>query len=307
MEGERKMKENLAIQTKGLIKRFNETVAVNGLDLEVQRGSLYGFLGLNGSGKSTTIKMLLNLVFPTSGAGKVLGYDIVADSMAIRQIVGYVPEERVIYGYMSVGEAIDFCRTTSNNWDMKIVGRYLELFELSVGKKVKTMSRGMKNQLALVLALGSRPDLLILDEPTSGLDPAKMRDFYKVILEQVAETGQTVFFSSHNLQEVERLADTVGIIHKGKIVFNKTLDEIKTDLKKIRAVFKDGVPVETIKRMPSIVNVEVQGRELIIECEKRFEPVIGSLKQLDPVDLEILDVRLEDIFMRCTGGEHSGS
>lgn len=306
MEGEGSMTTDTAIHTIGLTKMFKDTLAVNALDLEVRRGSIYGFLGLNGAGKTTTIKLLLNLLYPTSGQGQVLNYDIVNQSIQIRERVGYVSEEPNIYEYMKVSEAVNFCRGTYANWDMKVTGRYLDLFELPVGKKIKELSKGMKNQLALVLALGSAPELLILDEPTGGLDPIKIRDFFRVILEQVAQTGQTVFFSSHRLHEVERVADMVGIIHKGKMVFNKGIDDIKTNLKKIRVVFNEETSADSLAELISVNAIVTQGRGWLIECDNCLEETLAKLNELNPVDVEVIDVSLEDIFIRYTGGGENG-
>ncbi len=292
----------LAIQTKSLTKMYADKLAVNALDLEVERGSIFGFLGLNGAGKTTTIKMLLNLVYPTAGQGTVLGYDLVKDSQKVRAGIGYVPEEPNIYEYMKVSEVVRFCANTYEQWDMKEVGRYLDLFELPVGKKVRELSKGMKNQLALVLALGSKPELLILDEPTGGLDPVKTRDFFRVILEQVAVTGQTVFFSSHRLNEVERVADTIGIISKGKLVFNKSMDDIKTKLKKIRVVFPEDINSGLLREMRGVVGVTAQGRGILIEVDDNFEDITARLQEMRPLDMEVIDQNLEDVFMRFTGG-----
>lgn len=300
------MNNGLAIETIDLTKMYNDSLAVNSLNLTVSRGSVYGFLGLNGAGKTTTIKLLLNLIHPTSGGGNVLGYDIETENLQLREKVGYVAEDPVIYEYMKVSNVIEFCRNTYENWDMAIAGRYLDLFELPVGKKVRELSKGMKNQLALAAALGSRPDLLILDEPTGGLDPIKTRDFFKVVLEQVAETGQTVFFSSHRLNEVERVADTVGIIHRGKLVFSRSLDDIKTKLKKIRAVFGEEISPESIRYAPGVVSVTGLGRGWVIECDNSLDDVLPRLNELNPVDVEVMDVTLEDVFTRYTGGGKNG-
>ena len=164
----------------------------------------------------------------------------------------------------------------------------------------------MKNQLALALALGSTPELLILDEPTAGLDPIKVRDFFRIVLEQVAQTGQTVFFSSHRLNEVERVADMVGIIRKGKMVFNKSLDEIKTNLKKIRVVFNEETSVDRLMKLPGVTDVEAQGRGLVIECDGCLEEVLTRINEFNPVDKEVIDVTLEEVFIKYAGGEGNG-
>lgn len=297
---------DIAVKTTGLTKMYADALAVNGLDLQVNRGNIYGFLGPNGAGKTTTIKLLLNLVYPSSGQAWVLGHDVVRESLQVREKVGYVAEEPIIYDYMKVSEVVDFCKNTYTKWDITVVGRYLELFELPVSKKVKQLSKGMKNQLALAVALGCQPELLILDEPTGGLDPIKTKEFFSVILEQVAETGQTVFFSSHRLYEVERVADRVGIIHKGKLVFDKNMDDLKTRLKNIRIVFENERPADWLSGQPGILAVLPQGRGYLIQCDGEVQSIAARLQELNPLDLEIIDLSLEDIFIRYTGGRDNG-
>lgn len=310
MDGDEQMiteiNAEMAIQTFELTKMYNNELEVNALDLNVPRGSVFGFLGLNGAGKTTTVKMLLNLVYPTSGRGQVLGHDIVSQSLNVREKVGFVGEEPLMYDYMKVSEIVSFCRDTYPNWDMKTVGKYLDLFELPVGKKVRELSKGMKNQLALAVGLGNRPELLILDEPTGGLDPVKTRDFYRVILEQVAETGQTVFFSSHNLFEVERVADTVGIIHKGRMVFHMEIDKIKENLKKIRVVFREESTGQNLEQLPGVTGVSRQGRGYVIECDSNLPEITAKLNEMVPLDLEVIDTGLEEVFIRYTGGGLNG-
>lgn len=306
MEGETVMNTDYGIFTQNLTKDYQGKSAISNLNLAIPKGSIFGFLGRNGAGKTTTIKLLLNLVQPTSGQGTVLGYDIVQDTMDIRARVGYVSEESTIYPYLRVKEVVKFCRDTYVHWDQSITNQYLDLFELPQDKKVKELSKGMKNQLALVLALGARPELLILDEPTSGLDPVKTRDFFNAILEQVAETGQTVFFSSHQLQEVERVADTVGILHQGRMVFQKNLDELRTQMKRLRVVLPEGSQVEDLANWPGVTRVKQQGRGYLIHCDGQIEELQSRLMSLKPLDVEVLDVSLEDIFMEYTGGEQGG-
>lgn len=306
MEGEATMSTDMAIVTHQLSKSYRDKAAVNNLELNVPRGSIYGFVGRNGAGKTTTIKLLLNLVHPTAGQGTVLGYDMVQQTMEVRSRVGYVSEEPTIYPYLRVREVVEFCRDTYERWDMNLTNKYLELFELAPNKRVRELSKGMKNQLALVVALGARPELLILDEPTSGLDPVKTRDFLNAILEQVADTGQTVFFSSHQLHEVERIADTVGIIHQGHMVFQKGLDEVKSQLKRVRVVFPGEHLVEDFAAWPGVSQVERQGRGYILHCIEGWADIQARLTALQPTDLEVLDVSLEELFMEYTGGDQNG-
>lgn len=294
---------DVAIKTTKLTKMYGNALAVNGLELQVKKGSIYGFLGRNGAGKTTTIKLLLNLIYPTSGQAWIFGHDVVTEGLQVRGKVGYVAEEPIIYDYMKVSEVVNFCKDTYSNWDMAVVGRYIDLFELPVGKKVKELSKGMKNQLALAAALGCKPELLILDEPTGGLDPIKTKEFFGVILEQVAETGQTVFFSSHRLDEVERVADWVGIIDNGQLVFDKSMDDLKTQLKNIRVVFENEKPLNGIRDLPGIRAVTPQGRGYLVQCEGGVEEIVTRLNEFNPIDIEVIDVSLEDIFIRYTGGK----
>lgn len=291
----------LAIETINLTKQYGNQSAVYNLQLEVPQGSVFGFLGPNGAGKTTTIKMLLNLLYPTSGAGKILGLDIVTQSMRIRERVGYVSENQGMYRYMKVGEIINFCRGLYPKWDEAVVKKYLELFELPTGKKVKELSKGMKTQLGLTLALGSRPDLLILDEPTSGLDPIRTKEFLSVILEQVVDTGQTVFFSSHQLHEVERIADRVGLIAGGRLQFNKSMDDIKLKCKKIAVIFpEEKLPPET-QGMPGIVKTVKQGRGFMLFIEDNLSDILHRLQQFNPADMQVYDQTLEDVFENYAG------
>lgn len=296
----------IAIKTTQLTKIYAGAQAIRGLDLQVDKGSIYGFLGRNGAGKTTTIKILLNLVYPTSGQALVFGHDVVRESLLVREKVGYVAEEPIIYDYMKVHEVVDFCKDTYDTWDMTVIGKYLDLFELPMGKKVKDFSKGMKNQLALAVALGCKPDLLILDEPTGGLDPIKTKDFFGAVLEQVSETGQTVFFSSHRLNEVERVADRIGIIHNGKLVFDKSMDDLRSQVKNIRVVFGNEKPIDSVKGLPGIQAVIPQGRGYLIQCDGGMDEIVARLNEFAPLDLEVIDVSLEDIFIRYTGGRENG-
>jgi ABC-2 type transport system ATP-binding protein len=291
----------MAVETVNLTKKFGQQSAVASLNLQVPRGSIYGFLGPNGAGKTTTIKMLLNLVYPTAGEGKIFGLDIVSQSTRIRERVGYVSETQSMYGYMTVKEIIRFCRGLYPKWNEAVVKKYLEIFELSAGKKVRHLSKGMKTQLGLTLALGPEPDLLLLDEPTSGLDPIKTKEFLGVILAQVADTGQTVFFSSHQLHEVERIADLVGLIAGGRLKLDISMDEIKLQRKKITVVFTNEEFPPGLQGMPGILKTEKQGRGYVITIENNAEEVLQKLQSYQPADLHVYDRTLEEIFEEYAG------
>jgi len=201
-----------AIETRGLVVRYGRKRAVDGLTLTVPRGSVYGFLGPNGAGKTTTIKALLGFRRPDGGEARVLGHDVTdpRGSVEARFRVGFASEVDSLYKSMTVPRLCRLCRDLSRGWNGGLVERYLGVFGVPRGARVRKLSKGQKAQLQLCLALGSDPELLILDEPTSGLDPVARRAFLKVLVGEVAAGGRTVFFSTHLLSDIEAVADTAG-------------------------------------------------------------------------------------------------
>ena len=231
------------IETEGLTKHYGAVHAVKGLTLRAAGGRITGFLGRNGSGKSSTIKMLLGIVRPSSGSATLLGRPI-DDPREIREArrrVAYVHEDKQTYAYMSVREMIAFTRSFYDDWQPEVERRLLEQYELPTGRKVRTLSKGMRTKLALLLALSRRPALLILDEPSEGLDPVSIEEVLQALLETAA-AGTAVFFSSHQIAEVERVADHVCIIDRGTLAVDAPLADIRADPRGgLREVFLDTV------------------------------------------------------------------
>jgi ABC-2 type transport system ATP-binding protein len=205
-----------------------------------------------------------------------------------------------MYDYMPVGEIIDFSRALYPRWNAGTVNKYLDIFELPKSKRVKQLSKGMRTQLALVLALGPEPDLLIMDEPTSGLDPIKRKEFLTTVLAEVSLSGQTVFMSSHQLAEVERLADWIGIIDRGRLQIACPADELKGQLKKVRVAFNTD-PAPQLLTRPGILRVEREGRNYLLTFRGDQDDLIEHLRQADYRSLEVLDLTLEDIFTELAG------
>lgn len=292
-----------AIETENLTKTFNSFAAVDSLNLKVSEGSIFGFLGPNGSGKTTTIRMLLGATRPSSGGGRVLGWDIVRDSVKIRLNTGYMPEIPEMYGYMSVEELIRFCRGFYRRWNDGVVKKYREMFNLSLQNKVNSLSRGMKAQLALILALAPDPQLLILDEPTSGLDPIKRIQFLNIIIKEIAATGKTVFFSSHQLSDVERIADKVAFIKNGRLIKTASMDELKTQEKKIRVVFQVTPPADLL-HLEGIKKVEREGKGYLISLDDNFQEVLKACQRVPHFLLEVIEPNLEELFIEYLGGEN---
>src|SRR5450759_1673639 len=210
------MTQSPIIETRSLSKCFGGTTAVRDLSLAIRPGEITGFLGRNCAGKTTTIKMLLGMTRPSSGEGHVLGYriDDPRASVEIRRRVAYVPEDKQLYGYMTVAQMIQFTRSLYPSWQLALERKLLASYELPPARKVKALSKGMRTKLALLLGLARGAELLILDEPSEGLDPVAIEDLLQALVAAAAE-GTTVFFSSHQLAEVERIADHICLIDKG--------------------------------------------------------------------------------------------
>ena len=231
------------IETNQLCKSFKGQPALSGLDLRVPTGSIFGFLGRNGAGKTTTIKTLMGLLRSDSGTARVFGIPVAdADrSIEIRRRIGFVTEDKELYPYMTVEQIIRFTRPFFPKWRDDLERRYLKMFELPPKRKIPDLSKGMRSKLMLLLAISRGADLLILDEPTDGLDPAATEDVLRELVTIAAAEGTTMFFSSHQLAEVELIADHIGIIDQGRMIVAGSLDDMKARYQRLQVVFKETV------------------------------------------------------------------
>jgi ABC-2 type transport system ATP-binding protein len=221
------------IETHGLTRRFGRLEAVHGLDLTVPQGAVYALLGPNGAGKSTTTKMLMNLLQPTAGAAQVLGADSRRLSPSELARIGYVADGMELPEWMSVRRFLDYCRPFYPRWDDALEKKLLQDFELPPERKLKHLSRGMKMKTALIAALAYHPELLILDEPFSGLDPVVRDDFISGLIETSAQGNWTIFVSSHDIEDIERLADWIGVIENGRLRFAEELESLQRRFRRI--------------------------------------------------------------------------
>jgi len=227
-----------AIQTESLTKRFRGAAVVDQLSLSVPEGSVFGLLGENGAGKTTTIRMLLGLTDPDAGRADVLGLDPVRRGRQIRQRVGYVPEQPCLYDWMTVEEIGWFTAGFYPDGFEFEFRRLVENFRVPLDRKLSQLSKGMRAKVALSLAMAHRPELLILDEPTSGLDTMVRREFLESMVDIAAE-GRTVLLSSHQIGEVERVADVVAIVHAGRVLLVERLDELKRTTRQVSVTMED--------------------------------------------------------------------
>jgi len=294
--------ESAAIQVRDLVVNYGRKRAVDGLSMTVPRGSVYGFLGPNGAGKTSTIKTLMGFRKPNGGSAKVLGYDIVNESLEVRARVGFASEVNSLYEGMTVPRICRLCRDLSRSWDQDLVDRYIGVFSLPADGKIRKLSKGQKAQLQLCLALGSNPELLILDEPTSGLDPVARRAFLKVLVGEVAAEGRTVFFSTHLLSDIEAVADTVGIIKGGKLLVSGDLDDMRESHRVFRIAYAQTPPedeIQNLRALDGVNEVEREGRGVRLRARGdmgRVERALGD-RPHQIVDVDSTGMTLEDIFV----------
>lgn len=296
------MTDNLAVETHGLAKHYGESVAVAGLDLAVPQGCAFGLLGPNGAGKSTTIQMLLGLIPPTSGHATVLGRPVDRDAHTVRAEVGYVPERHYIYPWMTVGEVVRFTRSFYPAWNDGLCNELLGEYALDTGKKVKHLSHGMVTKLALLLALAHEPRLLILDEPTSGLDPLIREEFNAGVLELLQKNRRTVLFSSHILSDIEKVADTIGIIHQGRLLIACPRVELTDQTKRIETTLEDDR--QTLVPPRGTVRHHLDGPNWSLTVHRFSADTLEELRAKNPVaETRVIDLGLEEIFKDFIKGQ----
>jgi ABC-2 type transport system ATP-binding protein len=297
------MLNSYLIETDELSKRYGNFDAVQSLSLRVAGHRITGFLGRNGSGKSTTIKMLLGMTHPTSGSGTILGRSI-TDQKALREArssVAYVGEDKQLYGYMSVEQMIRFTKSFYADWQPDIEARLLKLYRLPLDRKVKALSKGMRTKLALLLAFSRCPSLLILDEPSEGLDPVSIEELLQTLVGKAAE-GTAVFFSSHQIAEVERVAEHVCIIDRGRLVMDVPLDEMREGYRRITAGFTAPQPSERF-RIQGILEMKNSGRQVTLIATQNADAVIELVRSMEPVSLDVVPTTLREIFLAAVREE----
>ncbi|HWS86174.1 MAG TPA: ABC transporter ATP-binding protein [Pyrinomonadaceae bacterium] len=293
--------EDNAIETRNLGRKFGKFEAVKNVSLRVPRGTVFGLLGVNGAGKSTIIKMVMGHLRPTTGEIKVLGRALGEDLLGIRSRVAYVSENRYLYEWMTVEESVRFTRAFHGTWDDRKASDLLKRFSLPPEKKVRQLSRGNRARLCLLLALSFNPELIILDEPTSGLDPIVRRDFIENIVTEIADEGKTVLFSSHIVEEVERVADYVGIINEGELLLVSTLDDIKASYKRVRYATNGTRP--EVAGVPGVLAVENGRHEQVLMVSTWGDETLRTLSERGVKNPEVLPISLEDIFVNTVRAE----
>ena len=290
------MADRSVIETAGLWKIYDDVEALRGLDLRVPAGSIFGFLGRNGAGKTTTIKILLGMARPTRGDARMFDLSAADAGVDIRRRVAFVSDEKDLYDYMTIGEMTAFTKSFYPRWRDDLEQQYLRKFDLSANRAIKGLSRGMRTKVALLLALCRGAELLILDEPTAALDPAMAEDVLQALVAHVSSEDSTVFFSSHQLTEVEQIADHVAIVDRGQTVVSGALDELRAQYQRIQLVFEHDAP-EIRVHAPGTHRVRRKGRALTVLSSGGGTAVVDELRGYRPASLEVTPVTLKDIFL----------
>jgi len=294
----------MIIAADGLSKSYDGKPALKSLHLEVPRGSICGFLGRNGAGKTTTLKLLLGMLRRDAGSIRLFGepVDSEASSIAARRRLGFVSEDKDLYAFMNVDQTIRFTRAFFPAWRRDLEERYLDLFQLPRKKAVPKLSKGMRTQLMLLLAMARGAELLIMDEPTSGLDPAMTEDVLQILADLAASDGTTVFFSSHQLAEVEQICDRVCIIDRGQAVIDGELDDLKADYRRVLLVF-EGTPPRELASLPGIDHLSQRGRTASLLAHGNVEALVDRARELGPISVEVRSVTLKELFLDHVRGE----
>ncbi|MEW6033918.1 MAG: ABC transporter ATP-binding protein [Chloroflexota bacterium] len=285
------------IRTLGLTKYYGKTRGIEDLNLEVRPGEIFGFLGPNGSGKTTTIRLLLDLLYPTRGCAEIFGLDTRRDSLAIRRRLGYLPGDVSLYGDMTVNELLTLAtRVRKVDCERRKV-LLAERLGLNPNVRIRACSKGMKQKAAIILALMHDPELLILDEPTLGLDPLVQREFYQTLLEEKA-AGKAVFLSSHILTEVERVCDRVGIVREGRLVDVEQVPDLKRKkVRRMELVLAHEINADQL-RIEGVEVLQQQGARVELAVHGHVDKLMKKLAELPVEDIVFPEATLEDTFMK---------
>lgn len=287
------------IQTRGLTKYYGRNRGVENIDLKINEGEIFGFLGPNGAGKTTTIRLLLHLIKPTKGEIFIFGKKLEKNYVEILENIGYLPGSLSLYEKMTGKQLLNFSKCFYKDFDEKFTKKLIERLNCDIEKPFKNLSSGNKQKIGILLALFHKPKILILDEPTIGLDPLIQNEFYKILFE-VKKEGTTIFFSSHNLPEVEKVCDRIGIIKEGRLIDVETIEEIRGHRKKeVEIYFKGKYQKEEFLRIKDVELIDAQDYYLhLLLPSTSINQLLVLLKKYNIKDINFSYPDLEEIFLK---------
>ena len=287
-----------AIRFDGLVKSYGDVRALDGIDLAVPRGEVFGFLGPNGAGKTTAIRILIDLIRPTAGRAEVLGFDAQRDSIEVRRRCGYLAGDLALYESLTGSECLDLISSLrGDHVDRAYRERLIERLRLDPSRRIGALSRGNRQKVGLVIALMAQPELLVLDEPTSGLDPL-IQEEVEAILREVVADGRSVFFSSHVLAEVEQIARRVAMLRNGRIVAVSDLaEQRRLAPRRIAVTFEDAPPASAFEGLAGVRVVSLEDRSAVFETHDEMDALIKAIADYRVHTLETHELSLEELFL----------
>ncbi len=294
------------VSVAGLTKQFGGGRGITDVSFDIGAGEVFGFLGPNGSGKSTTIRLLLGLYLPTAGRMRVLGLDPARESVSIHRRVGYLPGELALYPRLTGRQHLDRFSRARALKDLRYRDELVERFTVELDRPVHALSKGNRQKIGLVLTFMHRPDLLVLDEPTSGLDPLLQDEFQTLVRETIAE-GRTVFLSSHELDEVQRLVDRVAIIKDGSIVVTDTVDGLRRAAPRtVEFQFATRFDPEVFGGLDGVRVLHYADGRVALSVSGRLGPLLRRASELDPTEMSARPADLDELFLTYYRGEQAG-
>ncbi len=292
------------IRGEGLNKKFGSFQAIDGLNIHVGKGNVYGLVGPNGAGKTTLIKMLNGIFRPDSGSVSIAGQPI-WENEKLKERMIYVSDDLYYFSMATIKDLAQFYAGIYPNWNARRYERLKEAFPIEDKRRLIRLSKGMQKQVAFWLGLCTMPEIMILDEPVDGLDPVMRRQVWSLMLQDVAEREMTVLVSSHNLRELEDVCDHVGILNQGRMLLEKNLDEVKANIYKIQVAFAGNAEeaVRTVSSKFQVLNQEVFGSVWRLIIKGRQAEVVEAISEHEPLLLDWLPLTLEEVFIYELGGE----
>jgi ABC-2 type transport system ATP-binding protein len=287
-----------------LSKRFDKVQALSMLNINVKKGSIYGLVGTNGSGKTTALKHIAGILRPDDGSVWIGGEDA-WENLKIKERACFIPDDLYFFGSHSLKESAALYKRLYPRWDGDLCARMTARFGLDEKRRLSRFSKGMQKQAAFILSMAASPDCLILDEPIDGLDPLVRKLVWKHIVDGVAARGMTVLVSSHNLREMEGICDYIGIISKGSMLIERELDELKSDIHKIQVAFSDEKPAEERYAGLKVLHRESRGTVDLLIVRNPKEEVEAVVRRASPLIFDLLPLSLEEIFIYEIGGENN--
>ena len=288
------------VQIENLTKTFDGHTALHSLNLNIKKGSIYGLVGVNGSGKTTAIKHLAGLYRQDTGQVSIGGMPVY-DNADLKELVGYIPDELYFFPQYNMKSLSKFYANMYSKWNEERYKRLLKNFNLDEKRKVGRFSKGMQKQAAFIFAMSIMPEVLLLDEPIDGLDPIVRKTVFQEIIEDVAERQMTVLVSSHNLKEMDGICDAIGIIKSGRMVVERDLDDLKSDVHKVQIATGPGY-TDTVSLGLKILHQESRGSIKLLVVRGTEEEVTQQIKSLNPIVFDRLPLTLEEIFIYETEG-----